>query len=307
MLDSIVGGSDRGMVSGERAQQGTGDWSGLLAEVGGYFGRSKHLGMAFYATVSDIHLSGLAGLANGLVLVNQLLSRYWQEVYPRIEDGDFEERLELISRFDDALLTSAIDGLVVAKGKRAGKFTFAQVEKSSMSGDPSPTLVESSINETLTDDPEFYPNLAGQCAEIRQQFGFLKDIIQEHLGTPAVTFRALEEKLSRFEAFLTRSAVVPAGTPSAEGGESVPGAEVQAGSSLNGDVRNRADVCRVLDQLIRFYRRAEPTSPVPYLLNRAKRAVNMDFMQIVKEFQLSGSPSIEDVFGASEEEEEEES
>lgn len=291
------------MVTGERVQQGTGDWSGLLAEVGGYFGRTKHLGLAFYATLSDMHLSGLAGLANGLVLINQLLSRYWQEVYPQIEDGDFEERLELISRLDDDLIVSAINGMIVAKGKRAGQFTFAQVEKSSTVGDPSPTLVDSSINETLTDDPEFYPALAEHCREIRQQFGFLRDIIQEHLGTPAVSFHKLEEKLSRFEAFLTRSAVVPGDPTAAQGEEAVPGAAVPGVASQLGDIRNRADVCRVLDQLIRFYRRTEPTSPVPYLLNRAKRAVNMDFMQIVQEFHLSGSPSIEDVFGATEEEE----
>ena len=296
MLDSITGEGDQGMVSGERAAQGSGDWSGFLAEIGGYFGRTKHLGLAFYATVADLRISELGGLANGLVLFNQLLSRYWLDVYPRIEDGDFEERLEMIARIDDPLILSGIDNIIVAKGKRAGKYTFAQAEKSANSGDPSPSLIEGSVNETLTDDPEFYENLAGHCREIRQQFGFLRDIIQEHLGTPAVTFRAVEEKLSRLEAFLTRTAVVPAGELRGEttAAGAAPGTPVAA---QPGEIRNRADVCRAIDQLIRFYRRTEPTSPVPYLLNRAKRVVNMDFLEIVKEFQMSGNPGINDVFG----------
>lgn len=296
MLDSIIGGRDGGMVSGERAAQGSGDWSGFLAEVGGYFGRTKHLGLAFYATVADLRISGLAGLANGLALFNQLLSRYWLEVYPRIEDGDFEERLELISRIDDELIVSGMGQILVAKGKRAGSYTFAQVEKSANSGEPSPSLIESSINETLVEDPEFYEHLAGQCREIRQQFGFLRDIIQEHLGTPAVSFNRVEDKLTRLETFLSRSAVVTATEVAGEA--AAPGAPpVAPAAAVPGEIRNRTDVCRALDQLIRFYRRTEPTSPVPYLLNRAKRVVNMDFLDIVKEFHLTGSPSIDDVLG----------
>lgn len=298
MLDSIIGAGDGGMVTGERAAQGTGDWTGLLAEVGGYFGRTKHLGLAFYALIADLRISGLAGLANGLVLFNQLLSRYWLDVYPHIEDGDFEERLELIARIDDPLVASGIDAVVIAKGKRAGSYTFAQSEKSANTGDPSPTLIEASINETLVEDPEFYDLLSAQCREIRQQFGYLRDILHENLGTPAVSFPAVEERLSRFEAFLNRSSVVPMEeTPEGEtaGASETPGAP--AAVAKPGEIRNRADVCRAIDQIIRFYRRTEPTSPVPYLLNRAKRVVNMDFLELVKEFRMSGSPSIDDVFG----------
>lgn len=299
MLDSIVGGSDNGMVSGERASQGTGDWSGLLAEIGGYFGRTKHLGLAWYATVADLRISGLEGLANGLVLFNQLLSRYWLDVYPRIEDGDFEERLELISRIDDPLIASGIDAITVAKGRRAGSYTLAQCEKSQASGEPAPSLIEGSINETLVEDPEFYDQLAAQVREIRQQFGFLRDIIQEHLGTPAVSFPKIEERLSVMENFLTRSAVVPGGEIPEAGASDETGSTTSpvATAAKPGEIRNRADVCRAIDQIIRFYRRTEPTSPVPYLLNRAKRAVNMDFLQLVQEFRLSGSPSLDDVFG----------
>jgi type VI secretion system protein ImpA len=298
MLESVVGGSDRGMVASDSPGQGSGDWTGLLAEVGGFFGRTKNLGLARFALLADLNINGLAGLADGLVLFNQLLSRYWLEVYPRIEDGDFEERLESIARIDDPLVISGLGKVVVAKGKRSGSYTLEQATSSMEKGEPSPSLIEGSVNETLGDDPEFYDRLAAECREIRQQFGFIRDILQEHLGSPSVSFTGIEGRLTQLEAFLAHSAVVPASAIAA--GEEVPGGTAPAAAvqAQPGEIRTRADVTRALDQLIRFYRKTEPTSPVPHLLYRAKRVVGMDFMEIVQEFRLSGSPAISDVFGA---------
>ncbi len=298
MLESVVGGADRGMVSGEKAAGGSGDWSGLLAEVGGYFGRTKHLGLARYALLADLNLSGLSGLSDGLALFNQLLSRYWLAVYPQIEDGDSEERLDVISQIDDPLVIEGIGGVVVAKGKRAGSYNLDQVLVSRSGGEPAPSLVEASVNETLSEDPEFYDGLAAQCREIRQQFGFIRDILQEHLGSPSVSFPGIEEKLSQLEHFLAQSAAVPGMAP-AGGEEAADGAAPAAVVAAQpGEILGRADVVRALDQIIRFYRKTEPASPVPHLLHRAKRVVNMDFMEIVNEFRLAGNPSIQDIFGA---------
>ena len=296
-LESIIGDFDGGMVSGEKAPQGTGDWSGLLAEVGAYLGRTKHLGLARFALIADLHLSGLAGFADGILLFNQLLARYWDDVHPRIEDGDAGERLESITLIEDPLVLKGIGELVVAKGKRAGIYTLNQVIASKAGGEPSSTLVEASINETLSDDPEFFDRLISQSREVRQQLGFLKDTIQEHLGSQPVTFRAVEERLSQLEAFISQTAV-GSGTIPMENSDAT-GAVIVAppAESASGEIRNRADVCRLLEQIIRFYRKTEPTSPVPHLISRVKKVVNMDFMEIVEEFRLSGNPAIQDVFG----------
>ena len=53
------------------------------------------------------------------------------------------------------------------------------------------------------------------------------------------------------------------------------------GVSISGVVKSRQDVVRVLDAAADFFRRTEPSSPIPLLLARAKRLVSKDFLEVL--------------------------
>ncbi|MEO6786143.1 MAG: type VI secretion system protein TssA, partial [Chthoniobacteraceae bacterium] len=59
------------------------------------------------------------------------------------------------------------------------------------------------------------------------------------------------------------------------------GATMEPGPGISGNIRSRQDVIRVLDQICDFYKRTEPASPVPLILRRARRLVDMDFVQLL--------------------------
>jgi type VI secretion system protein ImpA len=50
------------------------------------------------------------------------------------------------------------------------------------------------------------------------------------------------------------------------------------------EVRSRSDATRLLDQIGSFYRVAEPSSPVPFLTDRARSFAERDFLSLLKEF-----------------------
>ena len=62
-------------------------------------------------------------------------------------------------------------------------------------------------------------------------------------------------------------------------------------------INSREDVVKTLAKIILFYTKNEPTSPVPIMLERAQRVATMDFKQIVQEFNLTATPSIQEVLG----------
>jgi type VI secretion system protein ImpA len=56
----------------------------------------------------------------------------------------------------------------------------------------------------------------------------------------------------------------------------------------SGEINSRDDVVQQLDRLCEYYRRNEPSSPVPMLLRRAKRLVAKDFMDIIRDLTPGG-------------------
>ena len=66
---------------------------------------------------------------------------------------------------------------------------------------------------------------------------------------------------------------------------------------LTGDISSRDDVVRILDKICEYFRRNEPSSPVPLLLQRAKRLVAKDFMDILKDLTPDAVAKMETIGG----------
>ena len=61
----------------------------------------------------------------------------------------------------------------------------------------------------------------------------------------------------------------------------------------------------MLDRIIAYYARSEPSSPVPMLLERAKRMVGADFLTIIKEMAPDGIQNVHLIGGITETEDDE--
>ena len=63
------------------------------------------------------------------------------------------------------------------------------------------------------------------------------------------------------------------------------------------DVSTRDDVVAMLDKIISYYEQHEPSSPVPLLMQRAKRLVTMNFLELMKDLADKGLPQVEAITG----------
>jgi type VI secretion system protein ImpA len=86
-------------------------------------------------------------------------------------------------------------------------------------------------------------------------------------------------------------------TPSNAG---VDGKDEQMNNStqnISGEITSRADVTRELDKLCEYFQKYEPSSPIPLLLQRAKRLVSKDFMEIMKDLVPDGVSQAKNIAG----------
>ena len=70
-----------------------------------------------------------------------------------------------------------------------------------------------------------------------------------------------------------------------------------AARPIAGEIGSREDVIRVLDKICDYYARHEPSSPLPILLQRAKRLVSKTFVEIIRDLAPGGASEVETLAG----------
>ena len=64
-----------------------------------------------------------------------------------------------------------------------------------------------------------------------------------------------------------------------------------------GNVQSRDDAIRAIDMICEYLDRAEPTNPAQLLLRRARRVINQNFLQLMKELAPEALNEVARVMG----------
>ncbi len=67
------------------------DWPGARQRASQLFGRTKDLRVAVALTRALTHTDGIAGLNDGLQLIVQMLTRYWDTAHPQLDPDDDDD------------------------------------------------------------------------------------------------------------------------------------------------------------------------------------------------------------------------
>jgi type VI secretion system protein ImpA len=134
--------------------------------------------------------------------------------------------------------------------------------------------------------------------------------MQQRAGAQsAPDFAALAKPLTRIRELLAEHLAARSGADlqASLSGGALPGifghAEATAGAavSVSADgveiIKSRQDAIRAIDAAVLFFRRYEPSSPVPLLLERARRLVSKSFMEVLEDIAPEGVPQAKLVGG----------
>jgi type VI secretion system protein ImpA len=96
----------------------------------------------------------------------------------------------------------------------------------------------------------------------------------------APNFDPLTAQLAKMSRWLRAQLALRAGANGQLGEGSV---EISKGDAPVGVIKSRQDAIRALDAVADFFRRNEPSSPIPLLVERAKRLVSKDFLEVLED------------------------
>lgn len=279
-----------------------GEVCGAAVEV---LGRSKDLRAAVLLARAWVHTEGFAGLLPGLRLIHQLLERYWEGIHPRLdpdEDDDPTMRMNALAPLVDPeamvrdlrsafLVDSRQHGTVMVRDAEIALGKLPQRDE----GEPvSQGKIETILSAVAAEDP----GIGGRIEETFVAAKALSALLADKVGP---------DRAPDFKPLLATLYAVQQVCPSME--EAGPAGEVTAGGAvggearpISGDIRTRQDALVMIDKIVAYFERNEPTNPAPLLLKRAKRLMNMSFVDIIKDMVPDSMSQIETIAGLGREE-----
>lgn len=273
--------------------------------------RSLDLRIATLLTRACLQVDGLQGFADGLSVVAALLQHQWQQLHPQLDPDDDNDPMlrvnTLASLIDPVNVLQPLRTTPIVVSRAQGRFCLRDIEVAlgevePLGGAERPSLAI--IDGAFVDVGQEQTNATWQA--LQQAISAIESIenqLTSYVGAAsALDMSALAKMLRRARDFvLERLQRLGGGATGTE----TPGAPPADGtvtavvaSALHPDeIRSREDVVRSLERLCEYYRRNEPSSPVPLLLQRAQRLAGMSFIEIMQELAPEGMNQILQVSG----------
>jgi len=259
-----------------------------------------------------LHTEGLFGLRDGLSLIQDLLENHWESVHPQLDPEDNNDptlRINtLTALYDPQTVLHSIREATLVNSSALGRFSLRDIlitlgKMSLPTGSDEKAVETSTINAAFMDAP--LDDLQNTADAIRQSIECVSAIesqLMDKVGsTHMADFSSLPNLLKEAQHIMTehliQRGVGDAGAPSEDINEA-PGTQASV-QALPNVINSQEDVIRILDMACEYFNRHEPSSPVPLLLQRAKRLVAKDFMEILRDLTPAGVSQAEDISGIS--------
>jgi type VI secretion system protein ImpA len=271
------------------------DWGEIRDEALSGLSTSKDLRVLAYLSAATLRTEGISAFAETLGIASHWLAVYPTQVYPLI-DEDALFRQNALNCFADPV--AVIDGLrrsPLVSHRQHGRFSIRDVDL--VAGDLQPSGNEAKPDEAhiraafdatpLADLKTLRSTIDGGLSAIKS----IDSTMREANGVEfAPSFEALSALFKKMAAYLgTRVAAHPENISEAAAGD---GAGGEAGSAVLavGGIKSRQDAIRALEAAAEFFRRNEPSSPIPLFLDRAKRLVSKDFLEVLADVAPDALP-----------------
>lgn len=284
------------------------DWRSALAHTQSLFERTRDLRVAICWARARVHLDGVATLPEGLRLIEGLVSRFWEDLHPRPEDGDAYARINALSSMDKAggMLTDVRESPVFADrsiGEVRGRdieTALGLLEARAGEAPPGRASIEQMIGAAAANAPwlkEFPKEALTRLESIQQT-------MREHVGFAAAPeFGALTGVLKAFHQVMPKDKAADADAPAEVGGTGSPAASGSfrrtEWAGLSGIIDTRNDALRAIDMICDFLERTEPTNPAQMLLRRARKLVDKNFVELIVELAPEALNEVAKLMGLS--------
>jgi type VI secretion system protein ImpA len=275
------------------------EWKDVKKQALELLGRTRDLRVAMLLVRALLALHALPGFADGMRLVERLVAERWDSVHPALDPDDGNDPTPRINA-----LAQLVDGATVLRDLREtafvmlpglGALTLRVLEQANGEAPLAPgqhAVAIESILAALSDvsDDALHSAMDAVTGALASVTGLEASLTRQVGSANALNFDALTRQLRRMDELLATRRSEAGADVDADAAAEAPASAADAGgggvaasaTAISGDITSRADVIRMIDRILAYYGRHEPSSPVPLLLERAQRLASMSFLEVME-------------------------
>ena len=310
------------------------DWD-KVSEIAAHalVSKSKDLQLVAWLMEAQINKVGFEAITACLLLMQSLCERYWDTLYPRIDEGDQEYRANILRWVNEKLLPQIRLLTITEAGRPPREYSWADFEQARRNEQLRATRrhapveiegvtlaeVQSVMSATPTDLHtaryrllvDALQALEGFAATLDRLWGreapslnMLAGLLEQIQAQVAAELykRGVRLTASREPEKKSDTAVPPGAAPASAGGGprgGSGGGKGEGRASGDGPIRHRADAYYRLSAIADYLATQEPHSPVPCLVRRAVAWGNMNTAELYHEvfLKFSGNLNVFELLG----------
>ncbi len=276
------------------------NWAEVLTEINEQIGKTRDIWLAVYMMRAGAQAGRLDVITDGAELLAGYVELFWDSVHPQLEELGLTGRITpcgSLARISEFL--GPLRRTILVAHPRLGSYSGADFERFEQNGDSESDY--GMFQVAMRGDPDKNVQAIPQEDVVAavENLDRIKAALKRTDAAFAAqadgdgpNFQATYEALDQIRRAVAPYAGLEAGE--ADGGAGDDGESWDApsgssgGGSVSGRVESREDVIRVLDAIADYYRRKEPSSPVPVVLRRARQWVTLDFLDILEDIAPAG-------------------
>lgn len=251
--------------------------------------KSKDIRLLAYLGTAMLRTDGFPAFAETLKVASQWLQTYWAGTYPLIDEDAILRRNALNYFADPMAVVDGVRRLPLVASRLHGSFSLRDIDIATgvlqpIDGEARPD--ERRIDAAFAEMPlEQLQQLQTSAAAALGAMREIEATMSAEGGPEAQpAFEPLAAQVGKIDRLLRAklaTRVDTAGGDAGVEGEAAVAGDGPAFVAAVGGIRSRQDAIRALDAVSEFFKANEPSSPIPLLIERAKRLVSKNFLEVL--------------------------
>lgn len=267
------------------------NWREIIGLIESQLQQSKDIWLATYLTRAGALSGNLEVIRTGAEVLAGLVEQYWDQVHPKLDDLGLTGRVNPVGSLSQIReFIGPLRRTILVSHPRLGSYCGADFERFNTNGDDEPDIgmFRAAMHELPKDDlGAAIDTLAAIKAALRRTDAVFMEKADGDGPNLKAAFDVLDQMCRRVGAHagLAHDDSADGADDTAADGQKPQNGPSPTGAAKydGGRIETRDEVIRAIESISDYYRRKEPSSPVPALLLRARQWVALDFLTILKD------------------------